>query len=739
MSVDFKEFFSRHNEIQLTKIKPEMAAFLENQMEAIGKGDIGFLPRRFRNRLWWYGFAPTPDRKRELLTLLDWWIGPTFSNLPMHHGSLDRTDPFDAVLEEGKVLRFEVMPRQTMNQRNANHVRTARDSVRTSLWRLGRLINTRPPSEFDAPRSTVEVLDDLGHAISAQDRSIAMACLRELEATADLDQSNMAFLRLRAFAGFQDWKSLLSDRDLEHVLAMRRPARVTLAIQQAVYASRFAMHDQAGREQDLLDALTELPFTFRALRADSTPSTRAQVVTEFLIALESESKDYFAQAIEESGAIDDDLPQHLKNILNTHRKIPLEEFSGAAETAVENPAPGPTRTPLEQAIEMMLCSEFEAAIEVALKLDPGLPSANILLSCARELESQKHASAVSHYISAHGLREVIGGANAQLRANLSWLEDFLQEKAGLNWHSWLAALGDSTRSAVLDSDAGTTGSWPPLNRTVLAGWLLGAPPEALGRLGEIGGQFMAVHREVFTADGAAELNERVLAGLALGGKSSAGVRVQTQALLDYLLSANPTARIFNDALMWTEDIVSANISPMTISWVVDILQTATATPTAVASKATEKFFHSVIGLLRPFKTALSPTDIEALKIVSDELSQTVPGDLLAVQDKDTDPGAPFRYLADSKVVLYSLTESATIRAAQILRVLAPGIDVETSAEYDGSGKLAAQAANADVFVLVTASAKHAASDFITAKRGKRPIILVNSRGSSAILRELAKG
>ncbi|MFF2351865.1 protein DpdD [Kitasatospora sp. NPDC058115] len=737
MSVDFNEFFGEHNEIRLRgAMKPEMTVFLENQMDAVGKGCIGFLPRRAESRLWWYGFTPTPDRKRELLTLLGWWIGPTFSDLPARHGSLDPTDPFDAALEGDKVLRFEVLPRWSANQENATH---ARHSVRASLWLLGRLVNGRPPSEFDAPRSTVEVLDDLGHAISAQDRSIALACLRELEATSDLDQSNMAFLRLRAFAGFQDWRSLLADRDLEHVLAMRRPAKVTLAIQQAVYASWLARHDHVGSEQDLLDALAELPSTFRSLRTDSSSMTRAQAVTEFLIAMESESEDFITKIVDDSGSIDPKLPGHLRKILRTYRKIPFEEFPDAAENIAPDPVEGPTRTPLEEATDMMLQSNFEAAIEAALKLEPGLHSAHILLICARELESQQHASTVAHYISAHDLREVIGGAYAQLRDSLFWLEEFLQEEPGLDWHSWLGALGGDHRSAVLEADTGTTDSWPALSRAVLAAWLLSAPAEALGRLGEVGGQFMAVHREIFTADGAAELNERVLAGLALSGKNSVGVRVQTQALLDYLLSAHPTAKIFTDALMWTEGIVSANASAVTTSWMVDILQTATATPAAVASPATEEFFHQVIGHLRPFKTALSPTDIEALKIVSEELSQTVPGDLLAVQDKDADLGAPFRYLADSKVILYSLTESATTRAAQMLRVLVPGIDIETSAEHDGSGKLAAQAANADVFVVVTASAKHAATDFITARRGERPIVLVNSRGSSAILRELAKG
>ena len=53
--------------------------------------------------------------------------------------------------------------------------------------------------------------------------------------------------------------------------------------------------------------------------------------------------------------------------------------------------------------------------------------------------------------------------------------------------------------------------------------------------------------------------------------------------------------------------------------------------------------------------------------------------------------------------------------------------------------LAAMSANSDVFVMVAASAKHAATDFIKDCRGSRPLLQVNSRGTSAILRSLAEG
>ena len=45
---------------------------------------------------------------------------------------------------------------------------------------------------------------------------------RKRESTADLDQTNLAFVRLRLYAGLQDWAAILTDQDLQHILAMRR-------------------------------------------------------------------------------------------------------------------------------------------------------------------------------------------------------------------------------------------------------------------------------------------------------------------------------------------------------------------------------------------------------------------------------------------------------------------------------------------------------------------------------------
>ncbi|MFI6817224.1 protein DpdD [Nonomuraea sp. NPDC050328] len=735
MSVDFKAFFGTGNDIRPTEVEADDQIILENFMNAIERRQIGFLPRSFRGRLWWYAFAPTQRQQREILNLLDSWIGPTFSDLARVRGALDPTDPFDAALLKSPVqpLRFEVLPR------SKPHARRSRRQVRDSLLIMSRLLNGRPPSELDAPRTTVEVLDDLGHAIAAQDRGVALACLRELEATADLDQTNLAFLRLRAFAGLQDWKALLADRDLDHVLAMRRPLGITQAIQQAVYATRFAAHDAEGKEHELLDAVTTLPPFFRPLFSSTPPTTRAQVVVEFLIAIESGADDRIGRLLSEAGAIESGLPDHLRAVLRIHRTQIAEQSVEVTKPVTSMQPASPIESPLERATRLMLRGELQAALDLAFTLKPGLEATHLLLACARELQAPEQATLVADYLSGHDLRKLVDKAGARLRSDLAWLDEFTQGRPQLGWRAWFESLDHDDDATVMAIGPETTDGWAPLTDDALTDLLVNASDHALGKLGEFGGQFMAAHRDVFVADGAAGLSERVLAGLAMSEKNSTGVRVQTLALLDYLLAANPDPKVFATTLEWIGLIVKANISAVTTTWAIDVLQAATVTPAAATSATTAPFFYEIMEKVRPFKSALNLTDLEAIKIVASELALGVPKDLLTEQAEDADPSAPYRYLKDSKVVLYSLTETATTRAAQILRTLVPGIDIETSAEHDGSSRLAAQAANADVFVVVTASAKHAATDFINAKRGGRPVVLVNSRGSSAILRELAEG
>lgn len=138
-----------------------------------------------------------------------------------------------------------------------------------------------------------------------------------------------------------------------------------------------------------------------------------------------------------------------------------------------------------------------------------------------------------------------------------------------------------------------------------------------------------------------------------------------------------------------------------------------------------------------FRYGLSLVSIRAIKIVCDEYPLDFPP-VLADLIKESDQEAQkFSYLAGKSVAIYSLMESAAGRAAQVLRSLVPSIDVKLFSDKTGGAAPLTQASSSvDIFVIVTAAAKHAATEFIEAKRGSREIVRVNAKGTSAILNAL---
>jgi hypothetical protein len=716
------EFFGTGNDIKPTRLQPEQEASIETWLDAIKREQIAFLPRVTNGNLYWYGFAPTQREKKELLTLLDAWVGPTFSDLPRSRGRLDPQDPFDTALTTTGVppLRFEVLPRGNGK---------SRDEVRQALLVLSKLVWRRPRSEFDAPRTTVEVLDDLGHAIGAQDRRIAHACLRELEAFADLDHSNLAFLRLRVHAGLGDTSAIFTDPDLEHVLHLRRPLGITRLLQNAVYERYLEAADKSGDGASLLEAAGQIPTGLRTLATGVATRTRQSFVVEFVLAeLRGSPTATLEQLADGSQQISPTLADSLRLLITPE----IEH----AKTLATDSSVEPDVTSTDELHRLIGEGEFATAITIGLATTPSPSTAALLLGCIREFADPQMAAEVAAFVEASGLDKV-SRDDFVIRSDLEWLAGFLNPQRNLGWLGWFDAL-QSNDVARVGVDFSVSAEWAPLDHAALTNRLESLDEESLARLGDHGGAFMAAHSSLFTGSNGPELCERVLAGFAVSEKSTPGIRLQTVALLEYLSISGPGPEILAFSLLWAEDIVRAGTSAVTASWTVDVLQTATASPHSLALDAKTHLFYRALEVLRPVRSSLSLTDIEGLRLVAEELATSVPDDF-EIQTSDSDPAAPYRYLEGSVVVLYSLTESAITRAAQILRRLLPGIDVRTTADYVGSPQLAALSANADVFVMVAASAKHAATNFIKDHRGDRPILQVNSRGSSAILRELAEG
>ncbi len=90
--------------------------------------------------------------------------------------------------------------------------------------------------------------------------------------------------------------------------------------------------------------------------------------------------------------------------------------------------------------------------------------------------------------------------------------------------------------------------------------------------------------------------------------------------------------------------------------------------------------------------------------------------------------------ADVNLLLYSLDEKVLKRVTEQLNSVAPNVRVTASSDHVGSPRLRQWVQSADLVVLITRCAKHAATGFISAHTNSEKIAYVDGSGSASLLR-----
>ncbi|MFV1362557.1 protein DpdD [Mycolicibacterium elephantis] len=724
-----EQFFGASNELDVDRLPEGFRVQLNEWIEDLRAGDrTAFLPRVHGSRLFWYIFAPGDRRANEILELLIAWVGPTYSDISQTRGRLDLTDAFDsrvASLSPLRVLRFEVLPRT-----GSSATTQARKFVRSALTRLTQLLDNRPPSEFQLAKSTAEILDDLGHALSARDRSAADAALDELTKNGDLDVVNLSFVRIRALGALEEWEELLSDRAIADVIGMQRPPGVTRTVRRAVYRLYFGALDQAERDSEMLATVDALPDEYRGLGRGPTAKHPDELVLQVLLVLKSGAPNVSELAgdlIAGADALRPGLKGRLQRLI-------------AAASPTEIPSTIAI-DPETAAFDRYLAGDAKGALAAVLELPPSAKTFQVAAMAATDLEDDESARLTLEYISRdQELRKEVS-ERKQIRHFISDLQARVATTGPDNWASWLDLIATGANpaevsAAVTDDDT----KWTPLTFDELSSRVEGLSDDALMVLGEVSGQLLAAHRDAIESAGAAgaALGRRLLEALAVGMKASAGIQAQTLNLIDLAFSSSFARQEYANTLEYIGTIKKTNSSPGTADWQTDLLQIVTSYPDADESSGTlTNFVSSSINDLIPFRYALSRTAIRAIELICQERDMQLPSIFVTATTDDTEEEVrQYSYLAGKTVAIYSLMQPTVSRAAQLLRKLVPTADVKVYAAKDGDDMLASASENADVFVMVTAAAKHAATLFIEAHRGNRKLIRVNSKGTSAIMRAL---
>ncbi|WP_329346211.1 protein DpdD [Streptomyces microflavus] len=222
----------------------------------------------------------------------------------------------------------------------------------------------------------------------------------------------------------------------------------------------------------------------------------------------------------------------------------------------------------------------------------------------------------------------------------------------------------------------------------------------------------------------------------LFNRYSPGDLAVLQALMDIALRAAPSAATYSEILSDIGAECSRWIAPERASAALDFVDRLflAACPDR---DARENLCLTLLGPLAAHQSRLSESELAFARRLTQELG--IDGFDWATPAAQGDQEDTLAALPPSTLLLYSLDEAVLGRCQEELKQIAPTVKVTTAYDHVGTPQLRQKARSADVVVLATRCAKHAATGFITQHAGDVPIAYADGSGSASLLRAAVDG
>ena len=152
----------------------------------------------------------------------------------------------------------------------------------------------------------------------------------------------------------------------------------------------------------------------------------------------------------------------------------------------------------------------------------------------------------------------------------------------------------------------------------------------------------------------------------------------------------------------------------------------------------KQFAVQVIAIFQHWYKRIDRAQLALLRTLAEELGMADTTGDLAKEVSESQASPEWAQLEGKRIAMYSLQESALQRAALVIGELCPGIRVDTFSDHVGDSAALKKASTwADIFVIATGAAKHAATTFIEDHRpkGMKPLY-ARGQGSASLLSAL---
>ena len=637
-----------------------------------------------------YAAAQTQSQWRRLRPLLLAFAGPTLTDFSGKASELDPTQRHERVLgDAGLAVVARIAPT----------VETA-SSTERALQRLVALVAKTPPDAEPPMETTGRILARIRDHLNALAIDDARKLLARCRAEHRLDALNLKFLEVEIRATARDWLGISLINGFDDLFRTRRPPAVTSALLEAIYWTTF---------QDAVP-------TTSAYEANARPRVRDLVRLPPPAGMGDGAWRLYALEALAQGAAN-------PTLVGAIQASGTDLFGLDVELACLNVAdkvPGlPEKSPAATVAEALIVADVSGSLTA-------IDQARALLSSLTEEE-----------------RTALFQSEQPRRALLAINDTFGSAPCPTNWPAWLANLSDPTFTAAQALARQAAAEWDaalgdPTEIARLADALTGVPdtPPASDRLVEAMPHFVAwLQRDPeFPRPVGYSVYEAALERLMLSGHTAVPMLDSAGVLARAMLCIGPAAvtyrRLLSDLLEFSGQAAGVR----TAYWLMELAEETIAANTP-DQPAREGFWQSVVSRLVPIGPQLTALQRASLSQLAHMLGWpgSLPDALTSGPGGESDPTLASR-LAGKLVAVYTLTESAGAQAAEALLEIAPDVNIRVNSEHGGSRTLRALAENADLFIVVAASATHAATDFIRAKRGTKPLRYAAGRGAISILR-----
>jgi hypothetical protein len=693
------EFFTPPNTVDASRLEGTLRELVGGLAARIESNVRTVLPARVDGTTRWYGLAPSDREARLLREELRCWLGPPISLQTSE--VQNSSDPLDqaaqALVPDGVVLRIDVVDGWQAQARN--NVASLSD-----VWILA------PPRGIDQPRPVGRVLRQFYESLLAADRVLAEGALDEIKARALLNATNVRFLRVELLSSLGTPQEVRDDPLLRGISLLVRPPAVTERLAAAADALLVAPSSGTSAATAWKEVAQELEEAWPLLVTHPEQVTTLQTARCFAIreSLSSEPRAALGQVA---------------------RLFPNDPV---LRTLVPSAVPTPAPTQLHTAVGLYHDGDYWAALSAAESQEPVRATASVALAAAvnigdsasavralglvEALPADDRAQLLESAVERTFLDQLIARTSAA-RIPASWLDWLTNDWA--DRPDLLAEWASTWQRADVADDAGT-----------FAVELLDAMNDA--RRGRVRNGLPVV-----------------IEWLVADGLPPSGVTLAT-TIFDILLSSEPGRTERQVSLLLLEHVLLVGC---TREEYIELIEAVSRQLPSLGARDAS-WLAECVDL---FMLLATPDPVRRDLLLADAagaatawLERLEPSDLSVLRQVFGDAGVPFAAAVPSpdtpaadvsgdirSVGIYSLLEGAARVASERIRAMLPNVDVRISSGHVNSETLTALVRGADVMLVQTSHAKHAATQAINAAASDpERVVLVHGRGATALVRAL---